>query len=112
MIKEHAYLEFDQEAQTRPAQLPTRDAIPPRRVSGMRENLAETWSITKDTERTAVARGLFFDVVIGDRRVVAVETKPGYFGFIEIIAGEMEEVRTDSSPQKRKRRDSNPRSQP
>ena len=97
------------------AEIPPDDQMTPKRVSkrlsAMLANMAETWTVATTEERNAIARELFFDVVIQNRTVKAVKPRPEILPYFEAVTGVFEDS-DEEITQGRKRRDSNPRSQP
>ena len=49
--------------------------------------MSETWKVATPVERNAIARELFFDVVIDNRAVVAVKPRPELVPFFQQIPG-------------------------
>jgi site-specific DNA recombinase len=79
-----------------------------KRLASLLFDLSIAWSVATQVERNKIARELFADVVIDNRTAVAVKPRPELAPFFEPLACQLD----DSITQKRKRRDSNPRSQP
>ncbi len=87
--------------------LPSDEAVA-RRLAQLPADLSQAWTLVTPTERNTIARELFADVVIANRMAVAVKPRPELVPFFETLA-----VAPDASiTSERKRRDSNPRSQP
>ncbi len=87
--------------------LPPDDAVA-RRLAQLLADLSAAWTLATPTERNAMAREMFTDVVVENRTAVAVKPRTELAPFFASL-----ECQPDASiTQKRKRRDSNPRSQP
>jgi site-specific DNA recombinase len=77
-------------------------------------NVGRAWGAASPDERNQMARQLFSDVYVVNKTAVAVMPRPEFRPFLE-LAGADAQVRKDLSTAmslRRKRRDSNPRSQP
>jgi site-specific DNA recombinase len=88
-------------------ELPATEAVA-QRLAQMLADLAEAWAVANPTERNTIARELFADVIIANRTAVAVKPRPELAPFFASL--DCQEV--EPITQGRKRRDSNPRSQP
>lgn len=90
-FEEAEYRRVRVETEARLAQIPPDDVVTPRRVSkrlsALLANMAETWKVAMPEERNAIARELFFDVVIEDRAIVAVKPRPEAAPFFQQLPG-------------------------
>ena len=108
-LDETDYRRLRVETEARLAEIPPDDVVTPKRVSkrlaALLANMAETWKVATPVERNAIARELFFDVVIDNRAVVAVKPRPEMAPYFQQIPGL---ARNDCQviTQQRKRRDS------
>ena len=87
--------------------LPLTEAVG-RRLTQLLTDLSVAWTAATPVERNMIARKLFAHVVIDNRTTVAVKPRPERAPFFETIACQPSDEITPG----RKRRDSNPRSQP
>ena len=87
--------------------LPSTEAVG-RRLAQMLADLSEAWTLATSVERNGIAREVFTDVVIENRTAVAVKPRPELAPFFASLECQPEASVTSE----RKRRDSNPRSQP
>ena len=71
-------------------------------------DLAGAWQAATPAERNKIARQLFVEVVVENRTAVAVVPLPEMRPFVETLSCQA----PDEMTRWRKRRDSNPRSQP
>ncbi len=71
-------------------------------------DIALAWQVATPEERNRLARQLFNRVVIDNRTAVAVTPRPDLLPFFAAMTGDPSSLMTHG----RKRRDSNPRSQP
>jgi hypothetical protein len=71
------------------AELPPDDQVTPkriaRRLAAMLADLAGTWDLATPAERNAIARELFYDVVIENRAITAVKPKPDMLPYFAAI---------------------------
>ena len=77
-------------------------------------NIGSAWTAATADERNQIARQLFADVLVVNKTAVAVMPRPEYRPFLELASADVqvcEDLSTVMSL-RRKRRDSNPRSQP
>jgi site-specific DNA recombinase len=88
-------------------ELPGTEAVG-RRLATLLADLAMAWTVATPVERNTIARELFADVVIDNRTAVAVKPRPELLPFFAALACQPDSEITPG----RKRRDSNPRSQP
>ncbi len=78
------------------------------RLAGFLADVASSWRVATAAERNALARAVFADVRIDNRTAVAVLPRPELEPFFASVLCQP----TDDMTRRRKRRDSNPRSQP
>jgi site-specific DNA recombinase len=79
-----------------------------RRLVGFLADLASAWKLATPDERNKIARQLFVEVIVENRTAVAVVPRPDVRPFFETLSCQV----PDEMTRWRKRRDSNPRSQP
>lgn len=79
-----------------------------KRLAGFLSDVASAWRVATAAERNTIARAVFADVVIDNRTAVAVLPRPELRPFFEAAMCQV----PDDMTLRRKRRDSNPRSQP
>jgi site-specific DNA recombinase len=79
-----------------------------RRLVGFLADLASAWQVATPLERNRMARQLFVEVIVENRTAVAVVPRPDVRPFFESLSCQV----PDEMTRWRKRRDSNPRSQP
>jgi site-specific DNA recombinase len=111
-LDEHTYRRQRSEIAEALASLPANDFPQTeqvgRRLAKLLADLSMAWTVATAEERNKIARELFADVIIENRTAVAVKPRPELAPFFETLECQPESEIT----QKRKRRDSNPRSQP
>lgn len=84
------------------------EAATGRRLASFLADVASAWKMASPSERNKLARAVFADVLIENRTAVAVLPRPELAPFFESVLCQP----TDEMTLGRKRRDSNPRSQP
>ncbi len=79
-----------------------------RRLVGYLADLSSAWGVATPTERNKIARQLFVEVIVENRTAVAPVPRPEMRPFFKTLSCQV----PDEVTRWRKRRDSNPRSQP
>lgn len=82
------------------------------RLAGFLGDVASAWTLATPEERNRLARQLFADVIVENRTAVAVTPRPALRPFFETLALPVGCQAPFEVTRWRKRRDSNPRSQP